>query len=603
MRRSGIKKRRAVAAVRFAAALFVIGFVFVSFAGCDTESGGDNEDSVSEADDSANGGVDTGDETEGDGEDADDGEENGDTDTTPPEGTVAEEPELLLSDETIVVWFDESMDTGSLVLGGLMAPESDGGVWSRTLVEDDTLTIAPMDEWGVGEGRTLTVDAADSAGNSAERVGLEFSVFNAILYVSTPENGGDDENQGTADAPLASVGTAAGLIEGLERTMVMVSAGTYDENGITLPDGLLLYGGYSPDDWSIWDPVAYETVLQDTGTGTTGEEFSPNRVLYAGADVTESTVVRGFTIRGGEGTLNAFYTSVFVEGGSPVIRECELYGGVTAPNGTFYGLLVTESGSPLIENCTVGGDGAGSGSYSYGVRIDGSSPVIRYCDIDGGSGNFAKWGIYATSSSEPLIVANTIDADGRGIATENGSAVIRNNVIGSGTAAYGISEAGSSSVIQNNTILGGNAGIHMSLESSPTIVNNIVFLSTTTYCINAVNEDPLSEPAMVRNNNLDGWVVYLEGSTQHFGVNGTVTTGEGTEELSTWGNVEEDSLFEDEIGGDEEIRDMDDNDWHLTDESPAAVREGGMDLSGDFTTDRDGNPRTAPWSMGAYEKD
>jgi hypothetical protein len=46
-----------------------------------------------------------------------------------------------------------------------------------------------------------------------------------------------------------------------------------------------------------------------------------------------------------------------------------------------------------------------------------------------------------------------------------------------------------------------------------------------------------------------------------------------------------------------------DADWHLNASSPAAVKFGGLDLSVDFSTDKDGIQRTAPWSIGAYEKD
>jgi hypothetical protein len=46
-----------------------------------------------------------------------------------------------------------------------------------------------------------------------------------------------------------------------------------------------------------------------------------------------------------------------------------------------------------------------------------------------------------------------------------------------------------------------------------------------------------------------------------------------------------------------------DADWHLSVTSPASVKFGGLDLSVDFTTDKDGVERTAPWSIGAYEQD
>ncbi len=48
---------------------------------------------------------------------------------------------------------------------------------------------------------------------------------------------------------------------------------------------------------------------------------------------------------------------------------------------------------------------------------------------------------------------------------------------------------------------------------------------------------------------------------------------------------------------------MEDNDWHLNDNSPSSVTQGGINLSSEFTKDKDDVTRTAPWSMGAYEKD
>ena len=52
------------------------------------------------------------------------------------------------------------------------------------------------------------------------------------------------------------------------------------------------------------------------------------------------------------------------------------------------------------------------------------------------------------------------------------------------------------------------------------------------------------------------------------------------------------------------IFDPADDDWHLSDSSPVVVKEGGDDsLAGMPDTDKDGNPRTIPWSMGAYEQD
>ncbi len=75
----------------------------------------------------------------------------------------------------IVITFSESMDTSSLVLGGSMAAEDNGGVWSTTNFTNDTLTISPATSWTAGSG-TLTVDANDLASNSLVTLNLSYTV-------------------------------------------------------------------------------------------------------------------------------------------------------------------------------------------------------------------------------------------------------------------------------------------------------------------------------------------------------------------------------------------------------------------------------------------
>ncbi len=69
------------------------------------------------------------------------------------------------------------------------------------------------------------------------------------------------------------------------------------------------------------------------------------------------------------------------------------------------------------------------------------------------------------------------------------------------------------------------------------------------------------------------------------------------------GNVSVDPVFVDIDGADDDITTMDDNDWHLTGSTTTDISTGGLNLSADFTTDKDGVTRTDPWSMGCYEFD
>lgn len=47
---------------------------------------------------------------------------------------------------------------------------------------------------------------------------------------------------------------------------------------------------------------------------------------------------------------------------------------------------------------------------------------------------------------------------------------------------------------------------------------------------------------------------------------------------------------------------LDDTNCTFKVSSPTSITEGGKDLSAEFTTDKDGNTRTVPWSMGCYNK-
>ncbi|MCH8844994.1 MAG: Ig-like domain-containing protein [SAR324 cluster bacterium] len=73
----------------------------------------------------------------------------------------------IASFTAIVIEFDEEMDPASLVLGGTLADESDGGVFALAGSNSDTVTVSPATAWSAGDDRTLTIDATDAPGNPA----------------------------------------------------------------------------------------------------------------------------------------------------------------------------------------------------------------------------------------------------------------------------------------------------------------------------------------------------------------------------------------------------------------------------------------------------
>ncbi|MDY6934024.1 MAG: Ig-like domain-containing protein [Spirochaetota bacterium] len=98
-------------------------------------------------------------------------------DITPP--TYSETPVIgstIDVNQIIEIVFNESIDRSSLGLEGDLSGESDGGYWSTTAVEDDTLTISPNTLWTGGAARTLTIDCDDLFGNSLSTVPLTYDV-------------------------------------------------------------------------------------------------------------------------------------------------------------------------------------------------------------------------------------------------------------------------------------------------------------------------------------------------------------------------------------------------------------------------------------------
>jgi hypothetical protein len=544
--------------------------------------------------------------------------------------------------------------------------KSAGGSLSQLSTENDTLTIAPQTMWSTGADRTLTVNANDSSGMAIPTFNLTVNVVQGVVYVSpTGDDNANDGTRDNPKATIKAAISEA-VNQGYAPGAVLVSEGNYEVDSgastyIVLAEGVSLIGGLASD-WSERDPATHVTTIKDIAT-TGGNSSPPNRAIYApfSAAITDATVVDGFTIRGGGGDSSAailidynqnphisnntihggsgtsnsfgiflsFSTSKIVnnsiDGGdagsfsygiwnssaSPVIQNNTVHGGRGGFSSTGIGNL--NDSSPIIEaNLIDGGDGT---RISYGIDNSGisnttaASPTIRNNNILGGSGG-NSYGIYSQGNTAPLIEANSIDG-GSGATFSVGMSFsdtpvnqIRNNVISGGTGknAFGLSPDGASPVVENNTIdggagLSGSFAISLStsvtpIPSKPTFKNNIVFTSGNGYRQCFRETDITSDPAVFQNNDLfdcpDG--LYLDELST------VLTSIDDVNNLTA-------TTYADNISVDPDFVNRAMGNLHLTIFSPVEVRQGGLDLSSDFTTDRDGATRTDPWSMGAYERD
>lgn len=132
------------------------------------------------------------------------GGSSGGTDPSPEISAVnPADGSTISADALIVVRFNKTMAPTTLRLGGNLAPESDGGIWSATALANDTLTVSPLGSWTAMSDRKLTVNASDPDGNPVSTLLLTFQIpidlrtgQDASVVVGQSDFTSGDENQG-----------------------------------------------------------------------------------------------------------------------------------------------------------------------------------------------------------------------------------------------------------------------------------------------------------------------------------------------------------------------------------------------------------------------
>ncbi|PLX80661.1 MAG: hypothetical protein C0615_00515 [Desulfuromonas sp.] len=149
----------------------------------------------------------------------------------------------------IKITFNSDMDTSTLLLGGSLFSESDGGVWSATRYVNDTLTIRPSTSWS-GGNHTLTVDVKNFYDMPIESLDLSYTVDPTLNAGALVINEVDYRDRGTDDlefVEIFNVGTTAQALAGINLVLVDGATSTV-YNTIDLSDGgaitSLAPGGY-----------------------------------------------------------------------------------------------------------------------------------------------------------------------------------------------------------------------------------------------------------------------------------------------------------------------------------------------------------------------
>ncbi|SVC04998.1 uncharacterized protein METZ01_LOCUS257852, partial [marine metagenome] len=236
-----------------------------------------------------------------------------------------------------------------------------------------------------------------------------------------PDDDGDGSSWATAKQYLQSALALA--VDGDE---IWVAAGTYypdegegaagndRESNFAIPSGVKVYGGFAGEEESLEDRdwEGNETILSGDIDGTADDNSGNAYHVVIMEDVSEETVLDGFTITAGNanGAPNVAVIygrdsqrggGIFNRNGSPRITNCTISGNSTEGERSRGGGMYNHnegSGAVTLTNCTISGNSTegnyseGGGMYNYN-ESSGVDKLIN-CTISGNStiGNQSKGG-------------------------------------------------------------------------------------------------------------------------------------------------------------------------------------------------------------------
>lgn len=405
---------------------------------------------------------------------------------------------------------------------------------------------------------------------------------------------GDDSNSGVYYEPVATI--AKGIQLAGAGRKVAVAEGTYNET-LTLA-GESIYGGFSDD--LNWSETARDynnklTIIQDTrSSGGVYANYNPISTLKITGNNTQDTIIEGFIINAGSG-----------ENTSAINIDTDTVAGYTLK---------------IINNTIHGGTGTfgANGIHCYNANSDTATfniTIMNNAITDGNINDTTNTRIYGIQ-----FYLENIDTF---------NLKIFNNTITTGdititalktSYSCGISLYSCPALIYNNTINGGDStsqpgtlhkyGIDIRDNASASICNNIIFTNGGNGNSYGIYETAnTSTHTRVDNNNIfDCITAFYRVYTGGTGYNLASIESGNFRQSSGSGNWLED--YKTPAGtGNQSIDTLTfASDWSLSGTPDTNVTQGGIDgaSSGEnwgFNTDKDGNTRTSPWSMGAYEHD
>jgi VCBS repeat-containing protein len=271
-----------------------------------------------------------------------------------------------------------------------------------------------------------------------------------VAYFVAPPPYGNDENDGSANEPFATIGHAIEIAQGEENNpgTIYVSVGMFEEN-LVLDAWETIMGGWSVDFSQRWDFVnngadpteEYRTVLDGGGIERCMSIIEVDGVVIDGMTIFNGRSVSSDT--GGSG--------IYISTCSPVIVNCSMLNNSNTsdqPYG-YGGGIYCYASDPIISNCIFSQNSAvGTFSYGGGMYNYYSDPIITNCVFIQNNAlgiSFSAGGAICNNMSNPIITNCTFSLNvssselskGGGICNISSVSVITNSILWGDTAMYG----------------------------------------------------------------------------------------------------------------------------------------------------------------------
>ncbi|MGD8570323.1 MAG: Ig-like domain-containing protein [Gammaproteobacteria bacterium] len=183
----------------------------------------------------------------------DDGDSNGGNkpeDITAPVINSVEpiDTSLINGSTSIIVVFSESMDTGSLVIGGEFAADGVDNNWGTSVVANDILTLTPHTAWQDDASHSLVIDATDLAGNALETATYHYHVDATAPSPSVSPSSGATIGANTAvvigfDESIATASISVSGAMANDGYALQWSSDTHDDDTLTITPETVWAGG------------------------------------------------------------------------------------------------------------------------------------------------------------------------------------------------------------------------------------------------------------------------------------------------------------------------------------------------------------------------